>query len=129
MDWIKVISEIKQATDLKSVELAKILKVRQPYISELEHGKSKNPKTEFIQALIIDLHVNPNWLFKGVGDVIEVEGSSMVTYNDLLLLKSVSAYDLIILAKEAALLKSAPPGIQKNPDQHGSTDQGGSGRL
>ena len=129
MNWPRILKEIKTSLSICSVDIARATDTSTSYITEIEKGKSKNPKTEFIQSLITELHVNPYWLFKGVGDVIEVKGSSLVTYDDLLLLKSVSAYDLIILAKEAALLKSAPPGNQNHPDQHGSTDQGSSGRL
>lgn len=95
MDWSEKISIIKDVTGLKSVELAKILNVRQPYISELETGKSKNPKSAFIQALISELHVNPYWLFLGEGEVIEQDRTPQPQYEEIKILKEMTLYEAI----------------------------------
>ncbi len=76
MNWKEIIRIIKREARLKSITLAELTGVNQPYISRLESGDSKNPKSEFIQALIFKVHVNPYWLFGGTGPVIKVPDES-----------------------------------------------------
>lgn len=71
MNWSEIITAIKKESGKKSTLIASIAGVNPSYISHLESGASKNPKMEFIQALIKELNVNPYWLFLGSGPVIK----------------------------------------------------------
>lgn len=124
MDWSEKISAIKKATGLTSKEIADITKENGPFVSRLENGYSKNPKTSFIQALIIELGVNPYWLFKGEGDVLETDRSAQMSYEQIVALKSLSAYDLIQIAQLWVQNKDGPAGKEKTPDLQWDADQG-----
>lgn len=123
MDWQWIISEIKKATSLNSSQLAKRLGVRQPYISDLENGYSKNPKTSFIKKIVVELNVSPNWLFREEGDVLEKERPVQMQYEEVLALKSLSAFDLIQIARYWARGR-AGPGIKEPLERDGGPDQG-----
>jgi transcriptional regulator with XRE-family HTH domain len=124
LDWRFILDEIKKATGYRSVDIAGILDVKPSYITEIEKGKSKNPKTSFIQALIIELGVNPYWLFKGEGDVLETDRSAQMSYEQIVALKSLSAYDLIQIAQLWVQNKDGPAGKEKTPDLQWDADQG-----
>ncbi len=71
MNWQEILKNIRQTLDLKYADIARATSTSISYVSEIGKGKSKNPKSEFIQALIKELNVNPYWLFLGNGPVIK----------------------------------------------------------
>jgi SOS-response transcriptional repressor LexA len=74
MDWERIINI---AEDLivkgggKKADLPKILGVRSQYLSDIRAGKSQNPRTDFIFALINKLNFNPEWIETGQGDILQ----------------------------------------------------------
>jgi len=70
MDWSEAITYIYDAVKLSTSEIAARTGVTNKYIHDLKSGKSKNPKTEFIKALVENLGVNPSWILTGKGPVL-----------------------------------------------------------
>ena len=95
MDWVKVLSEIESALGIRPVDIAKATGVTTSYISEIKKGKSKNPKSEFIQALISVLNVNPYWLFLGEGEVIDKDRKPQPQFDEIKILKEMTLFEAI----------------------------------
>jgi len=72
---LEVLRIIEQAENLlktqdgEKVSLAKTLGFSHRYIADIKAGKSKNPSSDFILALINKLNFNPLWLETGEGEM------------------------------------------------------------
>lgn len=100
MDWVKVLADIEEALELRPIDIARATNSSTSYISEIKKGKSKNPKSDFIKALITELHVNPYWLFLGEGDIIAADRVPDLPFDEIQILKETSLYDVVKLVKE-----------------------------
>lgn len=59
------IKETRQIKGISQLELAEAIGIKQPAISQIERGGTKN--TSYLQDIAAILHVNPYWLQTGLG--------------------------------------------------------------
>jgi transcriptional regulator with XRE-family HTH domain len=69
MDWIAKITMIERESGRSIADIARCLEVNSRYIYELKNGKNKNPSASFVQALFLNLGINPKWLFTDEGNI------------------------------------------------------------
>jgi len=76
MDWERIIDTAERiilSGGGNKADLAKILRVRPQYLSDIRSGKSKNPGSDFTLALINKLNLNPEWIETGKGEVLQLK--------------------------------------------------------
>jgi SOS-response transcriptional repressor LexA len=73
MEWSLVISHILEIKGWSISQLCEATGFDYKYVHALKSGKSKNPKTEFIKTLVKNIHLNPEWLLTGEGEMFHGE--------------------------------------------------------
>lgn len=61
------IKGLRKSLGLTQPELAKLAKIQQGTLSELETGESKNPRGDTLVRIAKALQVDPDWLVSGAG--------------------------------------------------------------
>jgi len=69
MDWAQRITHICDSKGISLSELCELTGFDYKYVHALKTGKSKNPRTEFIQALVTKVGISSDWLITGEGQM------------------------------------------------------------
>lgn len=98
------LKQIRKALHMTQDEFSLALQVSKPTISRYETG-DRCPDTEFLQILLLQYHVNANWLLGGTGQMfLDEKSTSDEEIKELLALLDIPQFRRGILA-EADKLK------------------------
>jgi SOS-response transcriptional repressor LexA len=109
LEIIRIIEQAEilvEGMGLDKSSLAKKLGFPSRYIADIKAGKSKNPGSDFILALINRLNFNPLWLETGEGEII-LSPSSLSSQSGQDLVKTGEGYKVPLLRQKV----SCGPGV------------------
>lgn len=93
---------LRKLRGLSQRDLAKLVGISQPSISDLEGDVSKEPSAQTLLRMAAVMDANPSWIMDGTGDPLQVEFSEDQAANEMVALMGQMTSDT-----KAALLAAA----------------------
>lgn len=84
------VKSLRKARGLTQGELARAIGIKQPSLSELEQGESKEPSAATLLAVARALQVSAEWLYTGIGNPL---GNANLTDDETALLGAFRSLD------------------------------------